>query len=878
MFDKAEVPASPYDTAWVAMLPSPNFQEAPFFPQCAKWIVNNQLSDGSWGLPHRNPLLVKDALSSTLACILALNKWNIGEEQMNRGLQFIEFNSAFTFDEKQYTPIGFDIIFPTMIEYAKDLNLNVPLRSIDINVMLRKKNQELKRGRMDLYLIHHPPQQLPSITFEILVVFVTFGDAAPTIYPLDWYARLCLVDTLIRSWLLGEEEIFLDGASCAMAFRTLRLNGYDVSSEVFHQFTEEQFDNSLDGYLKDAKAVLELYRASELIYSDEPLLEKQNSWTSHFLKQELFNGSIFADKLCKDISVEVHDALIFPYHVDLERLAAIFNPEVCDARILWTKSAVFATIVDDFFDIGGSKEELRNLIELLEKCDVDGKTNFCSEQVEIIYSALLSTIHEIGTKAFTLQGCDVTSHWLDLFRSAMLEAQWSRNKLVPTLEEYMKNAFVSIGLGPTVLPALYLFGPKLLEEAVRSQECDTLFEAMSTCARLLNDWRGFKRELKEGKLNAVTLQMIHGGGRVTEEDAIKTIKDIIDYKSREMLRLVLQEKNSIIPRACKDLFWEMTRVLHLFYKESEGTSNDTLLPTHLYAKCWQNGLRSMSHPRRLQQTKPFDLAGKKETILDYHGAKFTTDAKANTNTQGLDSTKERIRKMFDKVELSISPYDTAWMAMIPSPNCQEAPFFPQCAKWILENQLNDGSWGLPLRNSLFVKDALSSTLACILALKKWGIGEAQINRGLQFIEFHSALATDEKQHNPIGFDIIFPSMIEYAKDLNLNVPLRSINIDAMITRKNLELKRRCWLMGDEEIFLNCATCALAFRILRLNGYDVSSDVFNQFTEEQFHNSLDGYLMDTRAALELYHASQIIYPDEWILEKQNSWTSHFLKQE
>jgi ent-kaurene synthase len=97
--------------------------------------------------------------------------------------------------------------------------------------------------------------------------------------------------------------------------------------------------------------------------------------------------------------------------------------------------------------------------------------------------------------------------------------------------------------------------------------------------------------------------------------------------------------------------------------------------------------------------------------------------------QNFHGTKERIKKMFDKIELSVSSYDTAWVAMVPSPDCPETPCFPECTKWILENQLGDGSWSLPHGNPLLVKDALSSTLACILALKRWGIGEEQINKG-----------------------------------------------------------------------------------------------------------------------------------------------------
>lgn len=76
-------------------------------------------------------------------------------------------------------------------------------------------------------------------------------------------------------------------------------------ADMLTQFTEERFLNSLGGYLKDTSSALELCKASQIIYPDEPLLEKQNSWTSDFLKQELSSGSIYANRLGKHITAEV---------------------------------------------------------------------------------------------------------------------------------------------------------------------------------------------------------------------------------------------------------------------------------------------------------------------------------------------------------------------------------------------------------------------------------------------------------------------------------------------------------------------------------------------------------------------------------------------
>lgn len=69
--------------------------------------------------------------------------------------------------------------------------------------------------------------------------------------------------------------------------------------------------------------------------------------------------------------------------------------------------------------------------------------------------------------------------------------------------------------------------------------------------------------------------MIHSDGVVTYEDAVDKMKGVIEDKRRELLRLVLKEKGSLVPRDCKDLFWKMMKVLNLFYIKDDGfTSNE----------------------------------------------------------------------------------------------------------------------------------------------------------------------------------------------------------------------------------------------------------------------------------------------------------------
>lgn len=120
-----------------------------------------------------------------------------------------------------------------------------------------------------------------------------------------------------RSWLLEEEEIHSDIATRAMAFRLLRLNGYNVSSGDYYISIMNQmydtllvtmmvvwsvdclirlgdvhyFSNTLQGYLKDVNTVLELYKASQIkIYPNEQGLDKLASWSRMFLKEALITN------------------------------------------------------------------------------------------------------------------------------------------------------------------------------------------------------------------------------------------------------------------------------------------------------------------------------------------------------------------------------------------------------------------------------------------------------------------------------------------------------------------------------------------------------------------------------------------------------------
>lgn len=78
-------------------------------------------------------------------------------------------------------------------------------------------------------------------------------------------------------------------------------------------------------------------------------------------------------------------------------------------------------------------------------------------------------------------------------------------------------------------------------------------------------------------------------------------------------------------------------------------------------------------------------------------------------------------------EISISAYDTAWVALVEDVNGGGAPQFPSSIEWIATHQLSDGSWG---DSSIFSShDRIINTLACVIALKSWDIHPEKRERG-----------------------------------------------------------------------------------------------------------------------------------------------------
>ncbi|XP_061977401.1 (E,E)-geranyllinalool synthase [Populus nigra] len=167
---------SAYDTAWLAMVPDMSEPCQPMFKNCLDWVLNNQNVEGFWGEYDGHGMPTIECLPATIACMIALKRWNAGEMIIDKGMAFIEANSEKLIGEiyDSNCPRWFAIIFPAMVEMAQINGLEIifpdRIKRVEMSIFY-KREQILEREELvDKY--HYPP-------------LLSYLEALPALYNFD---------------------------------------------------------------------------------------------------------------------------------------------------------------------------------------------------------------------------------------------------------------------------------------------------------------------------------------------------------------------------------------------------------------------------------------------------------------------------------------------------------------------------------------------------------------------------------------------------------------------------------------------------------------------------------------------------------------------
>jgi hypothetical protein len=119
------VPAHPYDTAWIALVPDVNDPAQPAWPQALRYLRDTQLADGGWG--HEHVYYAHGRTISTLAALRALLFWGNPEDEARiaAGVNAL-LDYAVDMTSEPYEPAGFELLLPRLVKEVKQWQLNLP--------------------------------------------------------------------------------------------------------------------------------------------------------------------------------------------------------------------------------------------------------------------------------------------------------------------------------------------------------------------------------------------------------------------------------------------------------------------------------------------------------------------------------------------------------------------------------------------------------------------------------------------------------------------------------------------------------------------------------------------------------------------------------
>ncbi|CAL0321533.1 unnamed protein product [Lupinus luteus] len=211
-----------------------------------------------------------------------------------------------------------------------------------------------------------------------------------------------------------------------------------------------------------------------------------------------------------------------------------FKPNFRNFRIVITKVNSLITTIDDIYDVYGTLEELQLFTEAINRWDPKTIDNL-PDYMRICFLALYNCVNELGHEILKENGCYITPYlkeaWTDLCKSYFTEAKWYYNGYTPSLEEYMKNAWISISA-----PREKETGdiPKSIqcymnETGVSEKEaCEYMESMMHTTWKKMNQEAcnsSFPENFKDVAINFAKMALCmyqHGDGHTIQDSKIKS--------------------------------------------------------------------------------------------------------------------------------------------------------------------------------------------------------------------------------------------------------------------------------------------------------------------------------------------------------------------
>ncbi|XP_020249409.1 monofunctional isopimaradiene synthase, chloroplastic-like [Asparagus officinalis] len=170
---------------------------------------------------------------------------------------------------------------------------------------------------------------------------------------------------------------------------------------------------------------------------------------------------------------------ICPQEIYFSITATLYEPELEDCRITYTKSNCIEDIVRDMLQNHGSIQDLKLFCQAIEQWN-PSLIHSLPQRIQVIFMAMYNILNELATEASNAQGKDVFPYFHDLISNSLRGIQRSKQvqdymksrliietKQISSWTEYFENGKKDCGVAIRTVPTMFFMGENMVDNILR---------------------------------------------------------------------------------------------------------------------------------------------------------------------------------------------------------------------------------------------------------------------------------------------------------------------------------------------------------------------------------------------------------------------------
>lgn len=249
------------------------------------------------------------------------------------------------------------------------------------------------------------------------------------------------------------------------------------------------------------------------------------------------------------------------------------RPQFSKCRIGITKFACILSAIDDMYDIYGWPEELESFTKAVDRWDMKSIEELPTEYLKICYLAMFNFGNEIVYDALRDYGINILPYikqeWTNLCRSYLEEARWFHKGYTPTVAEYLRNAWTSVG-GPAAMTHAFFLqeyskSTSQLHDFLNLNQGSVIYWS-SLLLRLCDDLGTSMNESSRGDVPKIVGCYTSAEG-LSEVAAKERVKGLIEDSWRNLNKECARSK---LPKSMVLMAIDMARAAHCIFQNGDG--------------------------------------------------------------------------------------------------------------------------------------------------------------------------------------------------------------------------------------------------------------------------------------------------------------------